>query len=195
MKGYKFYNMEIGQFLVSRNVKFFEHIFPYNVKDYDINREEPIEDKCTEDDIIGEIMTKSKRQHNQPSYLKDHHCYLATNKDTTELENNKVHPLSLVLSYNSLSSSHRAFSLAISVECEPKTYKTTAQKKKWQDAMANELKALNDNETWDIVTLPTNKTPIGCKRVYKIKRKSDGSIERHKPRLIAKGFTQQFGVN
>ena len=43
--------------------------------------------------------------------------------------------------------------------------------------------------------LPTGKTPIGCRWVYKIKHRSDGSIERYKARLVAKGFTQLEGVN
>lgn len=61
--------------------------------------------------------------------------------------------------------------------------------------MKNELRALKDNDTWEIVNCPTGKTPIGCKWVFKIKRKSDGSIERYKARLVAKGFTQQYGID
>lgn len=36
---------------------------------------------------------------------------------------------------------------------------------------------------------------VGCKWVYKLKRNSDGSINRYKARLVAKGFHQQFGVD
>ena len=58
-----------------------------------------------------------------------------------------------------------------------------------------ELDALSLNETWEIVDLPNDKQPIGCKWVYKIKRKSDGTVERFKARLVAKGYTQIFGVD
>ena len=42
--------------------------------------------------------------------------------------------------------------------------------------------------------LPSHKKPIGCKWVYKIKHRSNGSIERYKVRLVAKGFTQKEGL-
>ena len=43
--------------------------------------------------------------------------------------------------------------------------------------------------------LPKNKKPVGCKWVYKTKYKSDGTIERYKVRLVAKGFTQTYGID
>ncbi|KAK0587657.1 hypothetical protein LWI29_026494 [Acer saccharum] len=61
--------------------------------------------------------------------------------------------------------------------------------------MHSELQALRDNGTWSLTTLPAGKTPIGCRWVYKVKRRSDGSVERYKARLVAKGFTQLEGVD
>ena len=43
--------------------------------------------------------------------------------------------------------------------------------------------------------LPPSKVPIGCKWVFKIKLKPDGSVERYKARLVAKGYTQTEGVD
>lgn len=56
--------------------------------------------------------------------------------------------------------------------------------------MQQELKALDDNGTWDIVTLPKGKRPIACRWVYKVKYK-----ESFKARLVAKGFTQREGID
>ncbi|PKI76201.1 hypothetical protein CRG98_003428 [Punica granatum] len=56
--------------------------------------------------------------------------------------------------------------------------------------MAEEIRALELNQTWILETLPPGKRPIDCKWVFKIKRRADGSVERYKARLVAKGFTQ-----
>jgi hypothetical protein len=46
-----------------------------------------------------------------------------------------------------------------------------------------------------VTNLPTNKKAIGCKWVYKVKQKSNGSIERYKARLVAKCYTQCEGLD
>ena len=51
------------------------------------------------------------------------------------------------------------------------------------------------NHTWDLVPLPSGKKAIGCKWVYKIKHKADGSIERYKARLVTKGYAQTYGID
>lgn len=61
--------------------------------------------------------------------------------------------------------------------------------------MLSELQALQENGTWTLTPLPTGKVPIGCRWVYKVKHKADGSVERYKARLVANGFTQLEGVD
>lgn len=61
--------------------------------------------------------------------------------------------------------------------------------------MSAELQALEDNDTWSVVSLPSGKSVVGCKWVYKAKLLVDGTLERYKTRLVAKGYTQQEGVD
>ena len=58
-----------------------------------------------------------------------------------------------------------------------------------------EIKALEDNDTWEVTVLPPGKVPIGCKWVFRIKCRADGTIEKYKARLVAKGYTQKEGVD
>ena len=51
------------------------------------------------------------------------------------------------------------------------------------------------NRVWDLVELLDGIKAIGCKWVFKTKKDSLGNIERHKARLIAKGFNQREGID
>ncbi|XP_075075974.1 uncharacterized protein LOC142162860 [Nicotiana tabacum] len=66
---------------------------------------------------------------------------------------------------------------------------------KWKQAMIEEMKALSKNKTWELVTSPPDKKFVCCKWVFTVKHKADGSIERFKAKLVAKGFTQTYGVD
>ena len=58
-----------------------------------------------------------------------------------------------------------------------------------------EMKALEKNWTLDLVDKPKGKMQVGCKWVFAVKYKLDGSIERYKARLVAKVFTQTYGID
>ena len=144
-------------------------------------------------------LRKSSREKHAPGYLQDYHCHLAASS-TSELTpsstvSGNAYPLSSVLSYKHLSPSQKSFSLSVSTLVEPTSYAQAAKHAEWREAMTNEITALEINDTWNIVDLPASKHAIGCKWVYKVKLKSDGTLERYKARLVAKGYNQCEGLD
>jgi hypothetical protein len=80
-------------------------------------------------------------------------------------------------------------------EVEPTCFEQAVGNPKWDNAMDEEMAALDANVTWDLVTLPKDKKTIGCKWVYKVKHNADGSVSRYKARLVAKGYAQTYGID
>ena len=78
---------------------------------------------------------------------------------------------------------------------KPHTYREASNNPLQQQAMVDELDALHKTHTWDMTTLPPGKSAVGCKWVYKIKTRADGSVEHYKARLVARGFTQEYGID
>jgi histone deacetylase 1/2 len=61
--------------------------------------------------------------------------------------------------------------------------------------MSAEFSALRQTGTWTLVPRPRHVNLVGCKWIFKTKHRPDGSIDRHKARLVARGFTQQHGID
>ncbi|CAH9145564.1 unnamed protein product [Cuscuta epithymum] len=73
---------------------------------------------------------------------------------------------------------------------DPSCFSEANKNLKWREAMAEEFNALITNRTWDLVPFDNSKNIVGCKWIYKTKYHSDGTVERHKARLVAQGFNQ-----
>ena len=61
--------------------------------------------------------------------------------------------------------------------------------------MREDMSALENNKTWEIVEKPKGKNIVDCKWIFTLKYKADGYLERHKARLVAKRYTQTYGVD
>ena len=87
---------------------------------------------------------------------------------------------------------------AESVGVEPKTVREALNSPsagKWQEAMQAEYESLVKNNVFKLVKLPEGRDVVDNKWVFKLKRNSDGSVQRYKARLVARGFSQQPGVD
>nr|KYP55066.1 Retrovirus-related Pol polyprotein from transposon TNT 1-94 [Cajanus cajan] len=64
-----------------------------------------------------------------------------------------------------------------------------------RQAMIAKMQALEHSGTWKLVPLPPGKQPIGCRWVYAIKVGPNSTLDQLKAKLVAKGYTQIYGLN
>lgn len=144
-------------------------------------RETEIEE--TEQDVDGEII---EEQEEGPS------VDISDGADDMEEEfvplrrSTRVHkPLSYLEDYVYLAEVEGE-SLLLLLNDEPWDFNSFIEEKVWRDACDEEIAAIVKNKTWHLVDLPPGAKAIGLKWIFKIKRNTDGSINKHKSRLVAK---------
>lgn len=79
---------------------------------------------------------------------------------------------------------------------EPRSYTQAIEgddREHWLIAMQEEIESHEQHGTWQLVDLPTGKTAIGGKWVFKLKMGMDGQVTRYKARYVAQGFSQKYG--
>ena len=107
---------------------------------------------------------------------------------------NVAYLISDFVSYHRLSKAHLGFALQLSSMSIPSHFQEAFEDTKWKSAMIEEMKAVQKNYTWEMVELSMGKRTIGCKWVFSVKYKPDGTIDRYKARLVAKGYAQTYGI-
>ena len=81
------------------------------------------------------------------------------------------------------------------IEVEPSTFEEAVNHQEWKDSMSKEYQSIMKNGVWEIVTRPEDKSVVTSKWIYKIKHAANGSIDKYKARFVARGFTQQEGID
>ncbi|KAG9441433.1 hypothetical protein H6P81_017287 [Aristolochia fimbriata] len=109
----------------------------------------------------------------------------ATHPMTTRSMTNSLPPRTFLTSKHTLPTHNPIY--------VPTCYSQAVKSPEWHTVMNEEFNALLTNCTWSLVSLPQGRRAIGCKWVFRVKTKPDGSIDRYKARLVAKGFNQREG--
>ena len=84
------------------------------------------------------------------------------------------------------------------IDSDPATFReavTRSDAPHWIEAMKDEFKNLSDQNAWQLTDLPPGKNCIGSKWVYRIKKDSQGNFEKYRARIVARGFSQVFGID
>lgn len=139
---------------------------------------------------IASYRRKSTRVSKAPLWHEDY-----VTPDSRKANMTIQYPLSNSVSYHRLSAKCRHFIANVSAITEPLHFREASKDVRWVEAMQQEIKAPEDNDTWAVVDLPKGKNVVGSKWVYKIKYKANGEIERFKARLVAKGYSQKEGLD
>ena len=65
----------------------------------------------------------------------------------------------------------------------------------WKAAADSKYRSLIENQTWELMDLPEDRKPIGCKWVFRVKYDGIGEVKSFKGRLVAQGFSQKYGID
>ena len=210
-KAYKTYNLNTNKIVASRDVVYYEQHFPFHLKS---NFSSPISTfylsmttelvlfptHITQHDLspsclndtsmvplnnnnvidlsphINNNLRRSSTSRKPPAYLQNYACN--TSQD---------HWCNLVKT-SSFSPTQQKHLSSPMTWVEPTTYKQASKGPLWIAVMHQELQALVSNNTWGMVLLPPGKKTIGCRWIYKINLKADGSLERYKVETFSLSF-------
>lgn len=159
-----------------------------------MNDNQPLDVVLPSSSTLNSTMS-STRIRQSPSFLQYYHCNLLVHIADISKFSSGPYSMDKYLSYDKLSRSNQMFACTISTAYEPSFYHQAAPFKHWRLAMDEEIAAMERTKTWSIVPLPQGHHSFGCKWVYRVKHKADGSVDRYKARRVAKGYSQQEGIN
>ncbi|XP_070022400.1 uncharacterized protein [Nicotiana sylvestris] len=165
-KGYILYDLANQTFFVGRYVIFREDTFPFASK-ASISKSVFV-DNTTQSGILydnceslfemrttGITNIGSSNKVERVQFHTHHNMKIENSSDVPTNHNySKAHSSDKYISYDRISPKYQAYVAATSSITEPTSYSQAVQDPKWVDAMNEEIKALENNHTWDIVTLP-----------------------------------------
>lgn len=200
-KGYRLYDFEKKNVIVSRNVKF---LYTNTIETNEVVHEDSGEFLID----LSKNLKKEDHEDKETNDENDESYETATEDNEDEehtIEEENIVPENIPLRRSVrqcvLQKRNNIHACIVNEEksfFEPKTFNEAincADKKLWIEAMEEELLAISNNNTWNLTDLPKGRTAIGSKWVFKIKLDEKGCVSKYKARLVAQGFSQKFGVD
>uniref|UniRef100_A0AAV1TKX7 Reverse transcriptase Ty1/copia-type domain-containing protein n=1 Tax=Peronospora matthiolae TaxID=2874970 RepID=A0AAV1TKX7_9STRA len=210
---YRDYDIEAGQVVISRNVNFDESTFglssPTIAEDtddldfdsFDLDDEAPGQEQYKQtgkrksrphDKGVPVPPTRTVRQRPglEESSTPDNHTTHQEEDEEIKNADASTPPVFWRASAN-------AIETAVDLS-EPSTFEAAVSgpdQVHWREAIRAELESMRLREVFRAAKLTKGHRAIGTEWVFRIKRKADGSIDKHKARLMAKGFKQQYGID
>ncbi|GKD04394.1 putative RNA-directed DNA polymerase [Tanacetum coccineum] len=238
-KAYKLLSLENRNVFYSRDVKFYETVFPYKMSSetssdssdtsgvndlnffdsFESNSSPETPNESPNDDEKGTpVSREDEKTQSEGNVAKNNEVPTFQNvfenqKEEVSLRrssrvsklpaklndyvlNNTVkYGLRRFVNHSVLSFENFVFVSNLNKSYEPSSFEEASKDVNWINAMNNEMQALYENGTWELVDLPIGRKAIGSKWVYRIKYMSSGEIERYKARVVAKGYNQKEGID
>ncbi|KAH9783645.1 hypothetical protein KPL71_009401 [Citrus sinensis] len=206
-KGYRYYHPPSRKIYITMDVVFHEDIMYYLSESEfqgEYNEEEihtftylPPEESQSSIEIVNLQDTGKANGDDSQAEICEDTFGEHNNSDTTAIENESHEEIPNQSSAEDVptTKSNQSFVNQLSAVSIPNSVQEALKDLKWKAAMNDEMRSLQKNQTWELVDLPPGKKPVGCRWIYTIKYKADGSIERYKARIVAKGYTQTYGID
>ncbi|KAL0375441.1 UNVERIFIED_CONTAM: Retrovirus-related Pol polyprotein from transposon RE1 [Sesamum radiatum] len=177
-KGYRIYNLKTKKLIISRDVEFDEDAM-WNWDEEKVERQTvmiPKETPPQQQEEEGTGQTDMERRNQQAPGSPRRPPQSEETEEETPPRRTKL-----------LSDIYETCNF---VMMEPESFEAAAKHEVWVQAMKEEIKMIEKNDTWELAERPKDKEVIGVKWIYKTKLNADGSIQKHKARLVAKGYSQ-----
>ena len=120
---------------------------------------------------------------------------IAVSKGVRNFTQTMPYPVSNYVSYTWMSPEYNRVIQTLMTISVPKNVQEAISSNEWRKAMDEEMEALEKNGTWEMGPLPVGKKLVGSRWVFTIKYHFDGSVARYKARLVARGYTQAYGID
>jgi len=197
--GYKLWCPQERKILYGKDVIFNEEKFSFNdsisenwIPQFN-NSTDPEPDNSTVNEIEEDKAADSEEDSSQTEKNNSRDMNIETEKATLRKSDRKRNRPKYLEDYAVLALHAESF-----VEDAPNSFEEIQDrddKEEWIHAVQEEVSALEENDTWEVVDLPQGKRAISCRWIFKIKRDSKGEIERYKARLVIRGNEQKQGFD